>query len=508
MKEKILSLTQRLMKIESITHTESESYFEEELMKIILEIDYFQKHPEYVGFQEIDDEFNRKNVYALLKGKGNKTLVLINHHDVVNLDAYGCLQEVAYDSEALKKALEAETSQKEVLDDIHSNEWLFGRGSCDMKGGMAVELAILEKYSLKEMDGNLLFLSVCDEETYSKGMRYAQKLLRELKEKYDLQYVFALNPEPSAHVRQGHVGSFGSIGKCQALVHVAGIPSHISAIEKAVNPISLLHEIVRLIEYSEDFIDRKGKEVTTPPVFNFFHDSKDFYDYSVSHYAAASCSIMSFHSSLAQINEKLTEKCEKGIERYHERMAIKMKNAGRRYVQRKIPVYTFSQVKEICEKNGVLPKMNLNEEFLYEGSRYIEQCLEAVPQIQPCVVITFIPPYYPAISSLHIDFESVRKVAAVLDEQLRKENCHLQKENYFQGVSDGSYFRHFEKQDIKALMYNEKEYYIDSEFEDEIPVLVCGPWGKDLHLKSERVHIHSLCVTCPNIVESIILTLL
>lgn len=509
MQEKILELTQRLMKIESITHTEDESVFEDELMKIIMEIDYFRKHPEYAGFQKIENDcLHRKNVYALLKGRGKKTLVMIHHHDVVTLNVYGHLKDLAYDSEALKKALLAEETQKDILDDIRSNEWLFGRGSCDMKGGMAVELAILEKYSEMEMEGNLLFLSVCDEETYSNGMRYAQTLLARLKEQYDLEYVFAINPEPSAHVRMGHVGSFGSIGKCLAMIHAAGIPSHISRVESAVNPISLLNEITRQIEYSEDFVDRYGKESTTPPVFNYFRESKDFYDYSLAHYASACCSIMMFDSSLSDITRKLKEKCAKGIEYYHERMQIKMKACGRKYVKREIPIYTYEELKQICLENNCLPKMELNEQFLFEGSRYIEKCLENVPQLQPCIVLTYLPPYYPPIRSNNIDYAGVDKIARNIDQMLRKENLHLQKENYFQGVSDGSYMKSFDHDDLKAFMYDEKEYYVDCEFKDEIPVLVCGPWGKDLHLKSERVHIHSLCVTCPNIIETIIETVL
>lgn len=508
MQNRILELTCHLMQTESLTHTDSEHDFEEELMKIIQEMDYFKVHPQYAGFQELHDGLSRRNVYALIKGKGNKTLVMINHHDVVSLDAYGHLKELAYDSERLKEALKSEEKDEEILKDIESNEWLFGRGSCDMKGGMAAELATLEKYSQISMKGNLLFLSVCDEETYSLGMRHAQTLLAELAEMYNLEYVYAVNPEPSAHIRQGHVASFGSIGKCLAMIHAAGIPSHISSIEKGINPITLLNEIIRQIEYSEDFVDHLQKEFSTPPVFNYYRDSKDYYDYSLAHYASASCSIMMFQKSLAEIASELKRKCEKGIQYYHERMEIKMKACSRKYEKRKITVYTFDELKKICEENHVLPELKLDEKFLFEGSRYIEACLEKVPWIQPCVIISFIPPYYPPILSRDINYGSTQHLATCLDHTLRSQNLHLEKENYFKGVSDGSYLRRFDHQDLTYLMYDEKEYYLDKRLKQDIPVVVCGPWGKDLHLRSERVHISSLCHTCPSIIETMIQELL
>lgn len=38
-----------------------------------------------------------------------------------------------------------------VQSDIHSDEWIFGRGSCDMKAALALQLAVLEEYSKREV---------------------------------------------------------------------------------------------------------------------------------------------------------------------------------------------------------------------------------------------------------------------------------------------------------------------------------------------------------------------
>lgn len=89
----------------------------------------------------------------------------------------------------------ARGSEKDFL----SGDWMFGRGTADMKGGLSVGLALLDWYGklvveaerkecgtaafetktasgteeTPEISGNLLFVTVPDEEGYSAGMRHA-----------------------------------------------------------------------------------------------------------------------------------------------------------------------------------------------------------------------------------------------------------------------------------------------------------------------------------------------
>ena len=55
-----------------------------------------------------------------------------------------------------------------------------------------------EAYAAAPSEGqvNLLYLSVGDEESYSRGMRGALGLLTDLQEKFDLNYVLAVDSEP------------------------------------------------------------------------------------------------------------------------------------------------------------------------------------------------------------------------------------------------------------------------------------------------------------------------
>lgn len=96
-------------------------------------------------------------------------MILFHHHDTVDIEDFGNLKEFAFDNVALKKALASASLGQDVLDDIAANnEWQFGRGSCDMKAALALQLGVVAEYASKaEGEVNLLYLSVGDEESYS-----------------------------------------------------------------------------------------------------------------------------------------------------------------------------------------------------------------------------------------------------------------------------------------------------------------------------------------------------
>lgn len=58
-----------------------------------------------------------------------------------------------------------------VREDIEHGEWLFGRGTMDMKCGLALQMAMIEQACEGRFDGNVLLLAVPDEEVNSVGMR-------------------------------------------------------------------------------------------------------------------------------------------------------------------------------------------------------------------------------------------------------------------------------------------------------------------------------------------------
>ena len=255
----------RLVAIPSDTGTCKEKEVEKELLKILSEIEYF-KEQETFGKRIIKEDYlGRSIIWGLVRGESNETIVLMHHHDVVDASDYGELAEYAYDMEQIKEKLyDRADLPQEVLVDLQDKEWVFGRGTADMKAGAAIQLALLEEYSkLKYRFYNVLLLSVPDEENMSVGMRKATTLLKELKEKYGLAYKLLINSEP--HERSSALcGTIytGSVGKLMPVIYAKGKIAHIGNAYAGINPISILSQMMEEIELSTDFCDRVGDEVT------------------------------------------------------------------------------------------------------------------------------------------------------------------------------------------------------------------------------------------------------
>ena len=205
MKDKIVEILQGLMACAAVTNTEKEIAVEIWMLDFFRKQPYFKKYPELCGLFPIPgDALKRSAVWALvipsgvceiLKKENLPAVVFMGHHDVVSADVYGEAVPWAFNLEEIASHLNAETLSAEAYTDLLSGEWLFGRGSCDMLGGTAVQMALLAEQAeaalhdtgkTNEGQGALLFISVPDEESFSVGMRGSLPLLE--------QRQFARNP--------------------------------------------------------------------------------------------------------------------------------------------------------------------------------------------------------------------------------------------------------------------------------------------------------------------------
>ena len=111
-----------------------------------MSLDYFKAHPDYVKcFQTKNDFVERHSTYAYVKGtKGssNRTVIIMGHLDTVGVDDFGTIREYAFKCDELPEKLkETFKLSDEVIADIESGEYLFGRGALDMKSGVAGQRA-------------------------------------------------------------------------------------------------------------------------------------------------------------------------------------------------------------------------------------------------------------------------------------------------------------------------------------------------------------------------------
>src|SRR5690606_4443571 len=103
------------------------------------ELDYFKANPELFGkYQLHNDPLDRSIIWGLRKGRGPDTVILLHHHDVVDSFDYGVLKELAYRPEELIGQISQADINQDTKQDLDSGNWIFGRGTADMKAGAAI----------------------------------------------------------------------------------------------------------------------------------------------------------------------------------------------------------------------------------------------------------------------------------------------------------------------------------------------------------------------------------
>lgn len=531
----ITNMLKFFVSIQSDTHTEMEIDIENAILKHISNIPYFNTTGNY-GMEKIPtDDIGRSIVWALKKGNSDKTIILLNHHDVVDVNDYGNLKNVAHDTESILEELKNMKLNEEITEDLLSEEWMFGRGTADMKGGMCIQLKVLEDFSEdNKCDVNILFLSVPDEETLSAGMRYTGILLKSLEEKFQLKYSLIINSEP--HSRDDNnipVIYEGSVGKTMITVYVRGVKSHIGEIFKGFNPNLILSKIISNTEINSELCDRDLGEIAPPPSWSFARDFKECYDASIPESAGGFLSFLTLTKTPKDILSIMKMICAdsmlESMENYNKNADIFYGDSEHR-CSFPINVKLYDEFLSDAIKNdkekveNTLKKIYARiSELIKDGKISMpESNFEIIKEIMnftqysgPTVVIAISPPYYPHISNdkfEHLDVK-VREISKSLNEiNLSLYGNKIQKKNYFMGISDLSYaaLQNFEATVpyIKNNMplWNDDLYSIPFETIKSlsIPVINIGPWGKDLHKFTERVYIKDLEVNTYTMISELI----
>ena len=533
--ERIKKLTMDLVRIQSDTGTRQEKDVENYLHAWLGQHPYYKSHPDYCGQHPLpQDPLERCAVWALVKGQGDQTVILMHHHDVVDAFDYGSLAKWAYEPSALETALKEVSLSQEVRRDLDSGNWIFGRGTGDMKAGAAIQFVLLAEYAARtDFKGNILLLSVPDEESLSVGMRGSLGLLIDLKTRFKLSYKMLVNAEPHSK-EQGKCGTFhvGSAAKMLNVIYVRGKKTHIGQIYQGFNPVLLLSEIVLQTELNTDYADLVRGEVPPPPSWSFMRDRKEVYDASIPLAAGGYLSLITLKTAPNELIRQLKASCETAFGRVIDKIQhsfaahSRKKNKPEPAPSWTVNVKTFSELYQqalhdsgrvfeqayaerlqtmVSDING--QRLNMPEATF----RIIETTLQYVKDLSPMVVIALCPPYYPAIHN--DDFQglptSVRNLTSHL---IRFAEDRWQEEykitNYMKGITDLSYAALQNGENIipyigPNMPLWQKTYDIPfAEMQTlSLPVINIGPWGKDHHKFTERVYKPDLYERTPALVE-------
>ena len=553
-KERILKHLKHLVAIPSVSNTAEEVLAARYLEDSLREQAYFKANPELCGqFPIPGDSLGRTAAYGLIRGNGAGTLVLTGHYDVVDTEEYGSFRDFAYDVDAWRQV--SGRKREELLrmlspgacEDLESGEWLFGRGSNDMKGGLSIGLAMLEEFgdsclAGKVLDGNLLFLAVADEEAYSAGMRGVAGLLAELAEKYELEYRCLIDLEPcfgQDGLQEVHIGS---VGKMLPAVLVQGAKAHVVECFHGLNAVGVLAQMFMDTELAPEFAERCHGEMCPPPTWFNLRDRKEGYDVSVPLRAAGYMSVLGFEKTAGMVMGRLRELGRQAFSKYLERMKAQAgeldeaqagASAGLEYMIPQVDldacVLEYRELEEITrEKMGdeafarwSRQQYRQAEEMIRAGKwNYPQATLEMMDRLLTCsgitapvMVLAFSPPYYPAYHSDRLPGREGEGTAAferLEAAALKTRGIRLEKRNYFCGISDLSYCGGLEEDAVAGYgadtplwgrMYSMNQAAMNRV---RIPALLFGPVGTDAHQMGERVNLQSLTEEVPEILEEFI----
>lgn len=520
--QQLRSLLGEIVSWKSMTLSEGERQFPAKLHAKLQNLEYFQKFPDYLSTHEAD--LRRKFLTALYKHPDAKeTICLISHFDTVNTEEYGILEPLATQPEELTKVLleRQETFQEEVREDLVSGDFLFGRGTMDMKMGLVMHMSLIEKASVEKWPINLLLLTVPDEEVSSSGMRYAVPVLLDFQKKYQFTYKLFLNSEPTFRQEPtdtSHYVYTGSIGKILAASLFYGKETHAGEPLSGMTSPYISSFMTREMEWNDLFQETVLGETTPLPITLQQTDLRLHYSTQTPYRSSALYNIFLMKRSASEvldIFEKVAqtaaEKCnyEYGeICNKHQVKPIgKVKVIRYKdlliYATDKLGVEYVNEVKADIDYNDT---WDARQKSLRITDKLMIQCQE----LAPAIIVLLAPPYYPPVNSSGNELVE-NCTSFIKNVACKKFNLDVKRIHYFNGICDLSYLNYsgmaegwnaFEENtpvwgDGYTLPFQEMQRL-------NAPVLNVGPFGHDAHKRTERLNIKNAFEEFPVIMEDLI----
>lgn len=544
-REEVLSLTKRLVSMESIVNTAGEKVIARSLYELISSFDYFEKNPDQVMLEQtINDHRERYNVLCFVKGtkkKSDRTVILFGHMDTVGVDDFNQLKELAFLPNELMEAFGEQDLPSPAQEHLTSGEWLFGRGALDMKSGLASHLYLMRYYSMHpdQLEGNLVFVSECDEEDGSNGILSSLKTLKRWKKEQQFEYVAAINADFVSSLYEGDENRYvykGTVGKLLPSFFITGHESHVGAAFDGLDPNFLAAELTRQIEYNPELSNEALGETTIPPVSLKQTDLKPSYTVQTALSAYVYYNFFIHSWSPKDVLEKLKEHATiafgNALELYEQRYRLFCEISGHPY--RELPwktrVMTYEEMEhQLIALHGA-PFINHMHEFKEElavdpdldtrmfAARVVEEAWKWMDDKSPAMILFYSSLYSPRIE-MSGKTEDERVLLSALDEAVEKIQPHYKHpivtKNFFPYISDMSFLAMSDDlEGIEAVQNNnpswgEKHFVDYQDIRDlNVPVINIGPYGIDAHAKLERLEIKYSMEIVPNLTNEVILNIL
>ena len=513
----------RLMAAKSISGMAEEIQGAEVILDMLRELDYFKAHSENIFTVPVaGDPLGRYIVAALMCGGGaaGDTVILTGHYDVVDTDEFAQLKDIAFDMDAITAHIGELPMSEECRQDYESGDWLFGRGSADMKFGHALIIELLRHYGedISALSGNLLYVAVCGEETNSEGMLTAAPFLNKLAAERNLHYRALLLSECYLNDDMAHDTTryihYGATGKVMPLFFCAGKGCHADEPFVGLDANALNAAVYARLAMNADYCEHMRGECTPPAVCLKMKDLKANYSVSIPMYAVSYYSLLTLDLDPEGITERLKalaydafsamlEKRRQDMRRYEQFMP---RPIATRDFEPNVITYAELYAAVKAEQGDIDARLAALARSLAEQKTELQdisielvRCLyEQYGDKRPTIIIAFIPPYYPDVYMDTADADAHKLLCAaenIIAYAEREFGEKLALKDYYMGLSDMSYTGLSEEANHEALFNNLAGANITYSFPMQalkalhVPGIVLGGWGKDFHQSTERLNV-------------------
>lgn len=544
-RDEVLAITKELVQIESIVNTNGEKELAKSLHTMISSFPYFKSNPDNVILsQTIEDEFDRYNVLAFVKGtkgKSQRTVVLMGHIDTVGIDDFNHLKDHACYPDKLMEKLKNEQLPAFAKEHLESGDWLFGRGVLDMKSGVASNLYLLRYYSehTEELDGNIVFLAECNEEDSSHGVLSALKTFKQWKEEHGFKYVAAINADFVSPQHENDENRYiykGTVGKLLPSFFITGAETHVGSCFEGLDPNFIAAELTRQINYNPDLCDEAFGEITVPPVTLKQTDLKPSYTVQTALSAFVYFNFFIHSWTPKDVLDKLKKQAfiafENALSSFEKRYKQFCSINGEPYqgIPWKPKVLTYEEMEKLLiQENGqpFISQMAKFKESLLQNKeldtrmfsvKVVEEAWKWMKDKSPAIILFYSSLYSPRVEITGKTLEEEALINALNQsvEEVRSFYSHpIVIRNFFPYISDMSFVAISDDEEgIQAVSNNNPgwgtKHYVNYEDARElnIPVINIGPYGLDAHKKLERAEMTYSFEVVPTLTKRVIELLL
>ncbi|MDD4569232.1 MAG: M20/M25/M40 family metallo-hydrolase [Tepidanaerobacteraceae bacterium] len=534
----IKSLALDLAKIPSIVGTVGEIDIANKVYERLSVLEYFKKNQQNLKLVDVkNDSLGRKYVLATIKpeNKVSDTVLLLGHIDTVGIEDYGDLKNFATEPKSLKKRLKDKKFSSEIEEDIDSDNWIFGRGIFDMKMGVAALMTMVEEFSKRrhEIQANLVFIAVPDEEGNSVGMLSAVRDLAAMSEAVGWQFIAAIDTDYMTGLYAGDDKKYvyiGTVGKLLPCFYVYGKETHVGEAFHGFDANLLASEIMKQVDLNHELCDIADGEVTLPPISLYQRDLKTEYSVQTVNAVNIYFNYATHISPPDKVIEKLKEKAVQAFDNTIQKLDqgykkfCEMSGIPYNRLPWQTKVLTFEELyrRVRAEKPDIEQRVNrMVEQMLEQNIDDREFTLRIVQEVHrhysdksPLVVLYYAPPYYP---HNFVKGESERErrllsaVEAAVKDAKKVYDYTIVVKKFYPYISDLSYCNIPQgEKSLSKLIKNmpawSKKYSLPVEAIQKIsmPVVNIGPYGKDAHKLTERVSISYSLDAMPLILKNTI----